>query len=115
MKNYSFLIRFLFFLSCGPFLSHAQVTVQTFTYTGSLQTFTVPACVSTITIEARGAQGGSVYASGSYSGGLGAIMRGTFTVTTGSVLNIIVGQFGNSAPHTSGGGGLPAWLYPIHP
>ena len=60
MKNTLFSIRFLLLLSLISYVSKAQLTTQTFTYTGSLQTFTVPACVSTITIEARGAQGGSV-------------------------------------------------------
>jgi len=38
------------------FLSQAQTT-QTFNYTGSLQTFVVPPCVTSLTIEAYGAQG----------------------------------------------------------
>lgn len=67
--------------------------------TGSIQTFTVPACVDTITIEAFGAQGGN-------GGGLGAEMVGTFAVTPGEVLNILVGQAGTvNGDGGSGGGG----------
>ncbi len=65
----------------------AQIT-QTYSYTGSIQTFTVPSCVSTVTIEARGAQGGGSNGGG---GGLGARMIGTYTTSAGSVLNIVVG------------------------
>jgi len=67
--------------------------------TGSIQTFTVPPCVDTITIDARGAQGGN-------GGGLGADMVGTFVVTPGQVLNILVGQAGTvNGDGGSGGGG----------
>jgi hypothetical protein len=40
--------------SCGP------VGAQTFSYTGAQQTFTVPPGVTNITIDASGAQGGSL-------------------------------------------------------
>jgi hypothetical protein len=37
-------------------LVKAQITTQTFSYTGAIQTFTAPVlCVNTITIDARGA------------------------------------------------------------
>ena len=70
-----------------------------FVYTGAIQTFTVPAGVTSITIEALGAQGGG-------SGGLGAKMTGTFTVTPGQVLQVLVGGLGgNGGSYGSGGGG----------
>lgn len=78
---------------------------QTFLPTGGLQTFTVPACVTSITIAAYGAQGGIVTQSSVGGGGLGAIMIGTFAVSPGQVLNVIAGQRGNSEQYTSGGGG----------
>lgn len=58
---------------------------------GSLQSFTVPSGTSLIIIEAWGAQGGG---GGSYAGygGLGARMRGSFAVTPGQELKILVGQ-----------------------
>ena len=52
-----------------------------FVYTGAMQSFTVPAGVTSITIQALGAQGGG-------NGGLGAKMTGTFTVTPGQVLQV---------------------------
>jgi hypothetical protein len=81
--------------------------VNTFNYTGSLQSYTVPAGVTTLTIDARGAQGGGSNGGG---GGLGAKMVGTYTVTPGQVLSICVPsmgllQVGGDAQNSSGGGG----------
>ncbi|MFN8396065.1 MAG: glycine-rich protein [Bacteroidia bacterium] len=79
---------------------------DTFLYTGALQSFVVPPCVTTLTIEAWGAQGGAVTGYSPFpQGGLGARMRGTFTVTPGQTLNVIVGGRGNPDPSSSGGGG----------
>jgi hypothetical protein len=77
-----------------------------------LQNWTVPAGVTSITIEAWGAQGGSgtVYGCGcSLAGGRGAYVRGVFSVTPGAVLDILVGHAGGASggPHgnENGGGG----------
>lgn len=84
----------------------AQVQVDTFLYTGAVQTFTVPPCVTTIHIEAYGAQGGAVTGYSPFpQGGRGAIMSGDFAVNPGDVLTVIVGGRGNSDPSSSGGGG----------
>lgn len=77
-------------------------TTVTFNYTGSLQTWTVPPCATSARIRALGAQGGNTP---SGQGGLGARMEGTFALTPGQVLQIIVGQQGNTDPNSSGGGG----------
>lgn len=69
--------------------AQSQVTVQTFSYTGSIQTFTVPSCVTSISMAVRGAQGGFA---GTGTGGLGALMTGVFTVTPGQIIKILVGQ-----------------------
>ena len=88
----------VFLTMCGrSFIAQSLVT-QTFSYTGSIQNFTIPSCVSTMTIETRGAQGGS-------GGGFGARMIGTFTVAAGQVLKILVGQAGGVAPNAVGNGG----------
>jgi hypothetical protein len=91
-------------IAASPVFS--QITTQTFFATGSLQSFTVPPCISNMTIEARGAQGGSlsVYGNG-HQGGMGSIMRGVFNVTQGQVLTIVAGSRGNPDPSSSGGGG----------
>jgi type II secretory pathway pseudopilin PulG len=59
-------------------------------------------------IEVWGAQGGS----GSYTGGLGARMRGDFNLTSGVTLAVLVGQQGTTRTSTcnsGGGGGSFAW------
>jgi hypothetical protein len=58
-----------------------------------------PCGSNVFTIEALGAQGGG-------SGGLGAKMTGTFTVTPGQVLQVLVGGLGgDGGSYGSGGGG----------
>ena len=71
---------------------------QSFNYTGSIKTWTVPSGISNITIIAIGAQGGGI------NGGYGASMTGTFNVTPGQVLSIMVGQQGGGI-YAGGGGG----------
>jgi hypothetical protein len=101
--------------TCGTIVTYPTLTAtdncaggsQTFNYTGVVETFTVPAGVTSISIDARGAQGGG---SNGGAGGLGARMTGTFAVTPGQVLNIAVGQqgllqVGGNAQNSSGGGG----------
>ena len=70
---------------------------------GSIQNWTVPGGVTCINIEAWGAQGGT---GAGYTGGLGARMKGSFTVTPGQVLKILVGQQGQDwGTYKAGGGG----------
>lgn len=77
---------------------------QTFTYTGNVQTFTVPPCATSITIDAYGAQGGGT------GGGLGGRAQATIPVTPGETLNIYVGGRPTSRQGGgwNGGGSLPA-------
>ena len=72
---------------------------QTFNYTGSTQTFTVPAGVTSIQIESWGAQGNS-NAQG-VVGGLGGYATGTLAVTPGDILYLEVG--GGGTISTTGG------------
>ncbi len=80
--------------------------IETFGFTNGVQTFTVPPGVTEITINALGAQGGGLNG----GGGLGAQIVGTFNVTPGDILEVIVGemgqlQVGGSNLNSSGGGG----------
>jgi len=75
----------------------------TFNYTGSITTWTVP-LTGTYRIEAWGAQGGHGR-NGTYTGGLGARMRGDFSLTAGTVLKILVGGQGGTGSYVGGGGG----------
>ncbi len=87
---------------------------QTFNYSGSIVSWTVPACVSQITIEARGAEGG--LDQNLQPGGRGAQITGTFSVVGGSTLRILVGQKGTDGAQLSfnrsgaGGGGSFVWV-----
>ncbi len=80
-------------------------TTVAYTYTGTIQNFTVPTGVTSLTIEARGASGGSVNVNCTALGGLGARMIGVFTVTPGQVLQVLVGQAGFTNGADAGGGG----------
>src|SRR5262249_24166630 len=64
-------------------------TTKTYNYTGAIVTGTVPAGVTNVHIEARGAEGGHNNSSTTLSG-LGAMMSGDFTVTPGQQLKILV-------------------------
>src|SRR5664279_5279631 len=65
---------------------------QTFTANGTIQTFAVPTCVTSLHVVASGAQGGGVTAS--YPGGYGATLEGDFPVAVGQNISILVGGAG---------------------
>lgn len=74
----------------------------TFGYTGSVQTWTVPAGVTSVTVDARGAGGGSNQYS---NGGMGGRVQTVLSVTPGQVLEIYVGgQSGTTSGGWNGGG-----------
>ena len=82
--------------------SGAVIIERTFTYTGAVQSLTIPAGVTKVTIEAWGAQGGNYEVS---SGGYGTDMKGDFSVSPGDALTIYTGGQGNSNTMGPGGGG----------
>ncbi len=65
--------------------------MQTFAPTGALQTFAVPACVTSLHVLAAGGQGGSLTG---LPGGMGATLEGDFVVTPAESLSIVVGGAG---------------------
>jgi hypothetical protein len=75
----------------------------TYSYTGSPETFTVPAGVTQVTINAAGAQGGR--GNTNAPGGAGAHLQATFAVTPAEVLNVVVGGQGATVSAGGGGGG----------
>jgi len=96
--------------TCGAVVNYTTPTgsnpcgLTTFGYTGTIDTWTVPAGVTVIHIEARGAQGGW-NTSSTYQPGLGAYMSGDFNVTPGQQLRILVGQQPSNGSGNGGGGG----------
>jgi hypothetical protein len=74
-------------------------TTTTFGYTGAVQTYTVPAGVTKIYVDAIGGRGGMNYY---YSRpGYGGRVQCALTVTPGQVLNIYVGGRGAGTGYTS--------------
>jgi hypothetical protein len=80
----------------------AQAQTYTFSYTGSIASWTVPA-TGTYHITAIGAAG---KANGSgRTGGRGAELSGDFNLTAGATYKIAVGGEGSTDSHNGGGGG----------
>lgn len=98
-KNYpTQLSRFLLVTSlCILFPALNAQVVQTFSFTGAMQTFVVPPCVTNMTIETWGAQGG---AGTPTTANYGGYAKGVFAVAAGNTLNIYAG----GQPSTTAGG-----------
>ncbi|MDI6788540.1 MAG: glycine-rich protein, partial [Planctomycetota bacterium] len=78
-------------------------TTMAFDYTGSQQTWVVPAGVTSITVDVLGAKGGNGSSGG--VGGNGARVQTTLSVTPGQTLYIYVGgQSSNASGGYNGGG-----------
>lgn len=92
----------------GDQLSFITAIQTNFTYTGGMQTFTVPAGITSITIEAWGAEGGTSTAESggtTYAGGKGAYTKGSFSVIQGQVISLLVAGMGSNGTCGAGGGG----------
>ena len=84
----------------------------TFSYTGADQTWTVPSGITKITVTVRGASGGNVSTA---TGGAGATVSTTVSVTPGDTLRLVVGAKGGdgslggitnpTCPYGGGGAG----------
>ncbi len=70
-----------------------------FSYTGAVQTWTVPAGVTSVQVSAIGAQGGDSY------GGLGSEVVATVPVIPGQAMVVVVGGAGGNGPGGYNGGG----------
>lgn len=106
IKNYSKKLKTLFLTGLvfgSSVMTNAQVV--TLSYTGSMQSYTVPAGVYAIQIEATGAAGGQGMHASSGIAGKGARIIGTFEVVPGQVLDVLVGGQGQGAQYVGGGGG----------
>lgn len=89
-----------------------EIKAIAYAYSGGVQTFTVPAGVTSATIKVLGAAGGDCYlnASSIAYGGKGASIQGTFGVTASESIYVLIGQKGGDGyPSTAfrgaGGGG----------
>lgn len=80
---------------------------ETFTFTGSEQTWTAPDGVDDVTVECWGAEGGAGY--NNTLGDQGGYIKATISTTPGETLYLYVGEEGGDGDSTTGGpGGFPA-------
>ena len=76
----------------GALGAHGKKQSQTFSFTGSEQTFTVPKGVTDVTVTASGASGSLAFGSGPSA--LGGLVKATIPVTPGENLAVFVGGAG---------------------
>lgn len=101
-KKIVYLLALVLLAKTGPL--EAQIVTQTFNYTGSMQSWVIPPCVGTMTIDVKGAAGGTGASSGPV-GGNGGAARAVFTATPGITLYIAVGGMGSVTAGGFNGGG----------
>ena len=92
----------MFWLACATILSYsanAQDAI-TFGYTGDVEIYVVPNCVSQLEIELKGAAGGGP------NGGNGSTVTGIIDVVEGEILEIRVGGAGECPAAGYNGGGV---------
>lgn len=80
----------------------SQTVTKSFGFTGAIETWTVPAGVTSVELEVIGGDGGD---GAVRAGGSGAKATATFRVTPGTVLEIVIGEAGQSSSENGGGGG----------
>ncbi len=80
-------------------LAGPTTVTRTYSYTGSTDTFTVPAGISNLSIKIVGAEGGNGGADATPAppaGGYRGVVTGTLAVTPGDVLTVAVGAHGGT-------------------
>ncbi len=95
----------------GTAAADPQPVVATYGYTGSTDTFTVPAGITqlTLTLEGgEGGQGGTDSSGPSAVGGYQGVVSGTITVSPGQMLTVAVGQGGATGIGSAAGSSDPA-------
>ena len=80
---------------------------------GTIQTWTVPSCVTVLTITAVGGSGGDCELTSFIDGSLGASITGTVTVVPGDVLDIVVAARGAFGSIDGGGGGGASYVWDV--
>ncbi len=88
--------------------SAATPVTTTFAWSGALQTYTVPAGVTRLSVELAGGNGGNGEGAADTDGGdagVGGVVSGSLSVSPGDVVSIAVGAGGGNAGDCQGGGG----------
>jgi hypothetical protein len=89
------------FVNAGAWVSLASHGSITYNYSGAIQSFTIPACITSLTIIAEGGDG----ADGGWGGSNGAIVTATVTVVPGHTLDVVAGEAGQDVNFNSSAGG----------
>jgi hypothetical protein len=94
-----------------PFRAKADtlISTQTYSYSGTIQSYTIPTGVNLIQIKAWGAGGGGAGIDENTSGGGGGFTVASYAVTQGQVVKVLVGSGGapaDSEEFESGEGGF---------
>ncbi len=87
---------------CGSPVDNGTTSTVTCSEYGGPQSFTVPANVDEVTIDAEGASGGNSFGG---SGGSGGDESGQVAVTQGETFTVLVGGKGDSGGYAGGGPG----------
>ena len=88
--------------------THARAETQTFSYTGAVQSFTVPAGVTKLQVTADGGNGRATRWFQGEEDSVGGRVTATLSVTPGDELDIYVGGAGGDGTGGfNGGGGVP--------
>jgi len=98
-RIFFFSISFSISLSLGYSYSYCQSTTVNFNFSGAIESWTVPPCVTSIAVSVSGASGGGP------AGGLGATITGNILVNPGDIVSIQVGGTGTDTLPPFGGGG----------
>lgn len=96
-------------VACTP--DSGYTSCQSFYYTGAVQSFTVPANVTSVKVKAWGAAGGLGNLNNTIPGGGGGYTTGSVAVQPGATVFVTVGQGGGNTTSTGakfGGGGTAA-------
>jgi hypothetical protein len=101
--------------ACATTANYAAQSIWTsnvsyFSVVSGYQYWQVPA-TGTYTLIAAGARGGNGGMGGAVASGYGAKMQGTFTLTQGDIIKILIGQSGRTFAEGSGGGGGGTFVY----
>lgn len=98
--------KYAFYISTTTSIANAILAytsvLTTYTYTGAIQSYTVPSTFSVIGAYVSAAGGG-----GGSSAGAGALVTGTLSVTPGSTLTIYVGGTAPTVLNAASAGGWP--------
>ena len=91
IKKQTFLLTSLALIGFSSVKAQVIPTSVTYSYTGAMQSFTVPPCAGSVTITVAGAKGVGTTSPYTWAPGKGGIASGVLAATTGQVLNIFVG------------------------